>query len=47
MIDEVQYAPELFSYLKIVANREKINGLFWPTGSQKFHLMQGITESFA
>lgn len=47
MIDEVQYAPELFSYLKIVADREKKNGLFWLTGSQKFHLMRGITESLA
>lgn len=47
MIDEVQYAPELFSYLKMVIDREKKNGLFWLTGSQKFHLMKGITESLA
>ncbi len=47
IIDEVQYAPELFSYLKIVVDRERKNGLFWLTGSQKFHLMRGITESLA
>ena len=47
MIDEVQYAPQLFSAIKIVADREKRNGLFWLTGSQKFHLMKGITESLA
>jgi len=47
IIDEVQYAPQLFSYLKIVVDREKKNGLFWLTGSQKFHLMRGITESLA
>ena len=47
IIDEVQYAPQLFSYLKIVVDREKKNGMFWLTGSQKFHLMKGITESLA
>jgi predicted AAA+ superfamily ATPase len=47
IIDEVQYAPELFSAIKIIVDREKRNGLFWLTGSQKFHLMKGITESLA
>ena len=47
IIDEVQYAPQLLSYIKIVVDREKKNGLFWLTGSQKFHLMKGITESLA
>lgn len=47
IIDEVQYAPQLFSYLKIVVDRERKNGLFWLTGSQKFDLMKGITESLA
>ena len=47
IIDEVQYATELFSYIKMVVDKEKKNGLFWLTGSQKFHLMRGITESLA
>ena len=47
IIDEVQYAPQLFSYIKVIADKEKQNGLFWLTGSQKFHLMKGITESLA
>ena len=47
IIDEVQYAPELFSYIKIMVDREKKNGMYWLTSSQKFHLMQGITESLA
>jgi len=47
LIDEVQYAPELFSAIKIMVDREKKPGLFWLTGSQKFHLMRGITESLA
>jgi hypothetical protein len=51
IIDEVQYAPQLFSYIKIAVdsqkNDKKKNGMFWLTGSQKFHLMKGITESLA
>ncbi len=47
IIDEVQYAPNLFSHIKIVIDREKKNGLYWLTGSQKFLLMKGITESLA
>ena len=47
IIDEIQYAPQLFSAIKIVVDREKRNGMFWLTGSQKFHLMRGITESLA
>lgn len=47
IIDEVQYAPQLFSAIKIAADREKRSGMFWLTGSQKFHLMEGITETLA
>ena len=47
IIDEIQYAPQLFSYIKIAVDKTKQNGLFWLTGSQKFHLMRGVTESLA
>ncbi len=47
LIDEVQYAPELFDYIKIYADEHKENGAFWLTGSQTFHLMKGVTESLA
>ncbi len=47
IIDEVQYAPILFSYIKMYVDKHKISGLFWLTGSQKFHLMKGIQESLA
>ncbi|GAB1394874.1 ATP-binding protein [Rhodocyclaceae bacterium] len=46
-IDEIQYAPQLFSAIKLQVDREKINGRFWLTGSQKFQLMRGITETLA
>lgn len=47
IIDEVQYAPQLFSAIKLQVDRAKTNDQFWLTGSQKFELMRGITESLA
>lgn len=47
LIDEVQYAPELFTYIKIVADRDHMPGAFWLTGSQIFKLMRGVQESLA
>jgi predicted AAA+ superfamily ATPase len=47
IIDEIQYAPVLFSYIKISVDSSGKNGEFWLTGSQKFHLMQGLQESLA
>jgi len=47
LIDEVQYAPQLFSDIKIAVDRAQTPGLFWLTGSQKFHLMQGVAETLA
>ncbi|MDR0869111.1 MAG: ATP-binding protein [Planctomycetota bacterium] len=48
IIDEIQYAPQLFPYLKIyIDSHPEKNGLFWLTGSQKFSLMKGVQESLA
>lgn len=47
LIDEVQYAPELFTYIKIDADTTHEAGAFWLTGSQVFKLMQGVQESLA
>ena len=47
LIDEVQYAPELFTYIKIHVDRNHEPGAFWLTGSQVFKLMQGVRESLA
>lgn len=46
-IDEVQYAPELFSYIKIYIDTHHNPGDFWLTGSQIFKLMEGVQESLA
>lgn len=48
MIEEVQYAPELFAYIKIFLDAHgDQNGLFLLTGSHKFSLMRGVEESLA
>ena len=47
LIDEVQYAPELFTYIKIHVDKNHAPGDFWLTGSQAFKLMKGVQESLA
>jgi len=47
LIDEIQYAPELFSYIKINVDREQKNGSYWLTGSQQYQMMKGISETLA
>ncbi len=47
LIDEVQYAPELFPYIKILADTRHSPGDFWLTGSQLFNMMEGVQESLA
>ena len=47
VIDEAQYAPELFSYMKIIVDKEQKNGMYWLTGSQQFHLMKNASDSLA
>lgn len=46
-IDEIQYAPDLLSQVKILADREKKPGSIWITGSQNFEIMRGVRESLA
>ena len=47
LIDEVQYAPELFPYIKMMVDERKQPGDFWLTGSQLFKMMEGVQESLA
>lgn len=47
LIDEVQYAPELFPYIKIYIDEHHNPGDFWMTGSQIFRMMRGVQESLA
>lgn len=47
LIDEVQYAPELFSEIKILCDESEQTGLFWLTGSQQYKVMQNVRETLA
>ena len=47
MIDEVQKCPSIFNKLKIVLDNTDSYGNFYLTGSQKLHLMEGVSESLA
>ncbi|MDR0221159.1 MAG: ATP-binding protein [Lachnospiraceae bacterium] len=47
LIDEVQYVPEIFDYIKAYVDKHKANGDFWLTGSQTFHMMKNVSESLA
>jgi predicted AAA+ superfamily ATPase len=47
IIDEIQYAPELFSYIKILLDNSDKTGSVWMTGSQQYNMMKNVTESLA
>lgn len=47
LIDEVQKAPNLFSYIKQIVDESDKKGQFWLTGSHVFHLMKNVSESLA
>ena len=42
IIDEIQYAPELLPYIKARVDKTKVNGSYWITGSQQFHLIKNV-----
>lgn len=46
-IDEVQYAPELFPYIKMKVDELGEMGMYWLSGSQAFSLMKNVSESLA
>jgi len=48
VLDEIQYVPELFREIKIFVDKDRMNyGKWMLTGSQRFELMEGISESLA
>ncbi|MBN2754677.1 MAG: ATP-binding protein [Candidatus Goldbacteria bacterium] len=47
IIDEIQYAPGLFPYIKMFADKAKKKKLFYLTGSQQFRMMKNVSESLA
>ncbi len=47
ILDEIQYAPELTTYVKLLVDRERKPGQWFITGSQQFSVMKNISESLA
>ena len=56
LIDEIQYAPNLLPYIKMIVddetfkalkNNTEAKSLFWLTGSQQFKVMKDVSESLA
>src|SRR3989339_1195211 len=47
IIDEAQRVPELFSYLQVKTDEDKIKGQYVLTGSQHFLMLSSITQSLA
>ena len=47
LVDEVQYAPELFPVIKLLADRSDHPGQFWLTGSQHYAMLRNVQESLA
>ncbi|MDO4921757.1 MAG: ATP-binding protein [Phascolarctobacterium sp.] len=46
-IDEIQYAPNLFPYIKMYVDDKQAKGVFYLSGSQQFKLMKNVGESLA
>lgn len=47
LIDEIQRTPKLFLQMKAEVDAKSEFGQIWATGSQKFSLMKGVSESLA
>jgi len=47
IIDEIQKVKSLFEYVKMIVDEDKAVGQYYLTGSQRFNLMKGVSESLA
>lgn len=47
ILDEIQKAPELISYIQAIVDEKRQCGMFILTGSHQFHLHQAVTQSLA
>ena len=46
-VDEIQYAPNLFPYIKIHIDKTGTKGAFLLSGSQRYEMISNMTESLA
>lgn len=47
ILDEIQRAPDLLSYIQGIVDREELPGRFILTGSQQFHMMEKVSQTLA
>ena len=47
IIDEIQLAPELLSYIQVIVDKELLDGMFVITGSHQLALHEAISQSLA
>jgi hypothetical protein len=47
IIDEIQHAPDLLSYIQVIVDEHNTKGEFIVTGSQNFALMANVSQSLA
>ena len=47
ILDEIQYVPEILSYIKMRIDGNRKPGKWIMTGSQQFHLMKNVSETLA
>lgn len=47
ILDEIQHAPNLLSYIQTIVDREKKNGYFIITGSQNLLVDEAVTQTLA
>ncbi len=47
VLDEVQRAPDLLSYVQVIVDEKRRNGMFLLTGSHQLLLDEGVTQSLA
>lgn len=47
VLDEIQRAPHLLSYIQAIVDERRVNGLFFLTGSHQLELHQAVSQSLA
>jgi len=47
VLDEIQYAPQLFPHIKMLLDAQGEKGLFFLSGSQQYQMMRNVSESLA
>jgi len=47
VLDEIQYAPQLFPHIKMLLDAQGQKGQFFLSGSQQYQMMRNVSESLA